>query len=652
MTKPKSKQNTEKEAKYDASKIRVLQGLEAVRKRPAMYIGSTDEHGLHHILYEVLDNSVDEAIAGYCDHITVTLKEDGSIEVVDNARGIPVDIHPQTKKSALETIMTNLHAGGKFDNSVYKTSGGLHGVGIKCTNALSEWMQTTSYKDGYEYTQRYERGKVKSKVEKVGKTDYSGTKHAFKPDREIFGNSKFNIQTIIEKCREHAYLTGGLRFTIIDERKEEDKANKKDTPSIYELYFEDGIKAFIKYININTKTLGNVFYTEGKDDDIIVEVAIQYTNKMNENVRCYTNNILNPDGGTHLSGFRAALTKSINSYASDQKLLKNEEDSLSGDDAREGISAVVSVKVPDPQFEGQTKIKLNNPEVKSAVYKVLKDALDTFFEENPRDAKSIIGKAILAYKARKAAKAARDAVIRKGAFDGAGLPGKLADCASNDPEESELYLVEGDSAGGSAKQARDRTTQAVLPLKGKPMNSQKYRIDRVLNNPETKDMVSAFGCGIGDTLDTGKLRYNKLIILSDADVDGLHITTLILTLLYRFFKPLIEQGFVYVAQPPLFKVEVGKKRYYLISNEDKEEFKRKIQSQGKTLTVSRFKGLGEMDPEQLWETTMSPETRVLKQVTIKDAEAADETFEMLMGPEVPPRRRFIQSNARYAVLDV
>ncbi|MBD3329308.1 DNA gyrase subunit B [Candidatus Dojkabacteria bacterium] len=654
MAKAKSdtKPELKGDAKYDASKIRVLQGLEAVRKRPAMYIGSTDEHGLHHILYEVLDNSVDEAIAGYCDHITVTLKKDGSIEVLDNARGIPVDIHPQTKKSALETIMTNLHAGGKFDNSVYKTSGGLHGVGIKCTNALSEWMQTTSYKDGYEYTQRYERGKVKTKVEKVGKTTYSGTKHAFKPDSKIFGDAKFNITTIIEKCREHAYLTGGLRFSIIDERKDADKALKGKKPSVYELYFEDGIKAFIKYININTKTLGKIFYTEGKDEDIIVEVAIQYTNKMNENVRCYTNNILNPDGGTHLSGFRAALTKSINSYASEQKLLKNDSDSLSGDDAREGISAVISVKVPDPQFEGQTKIKLNNPEVKSAVYKVLKDALDTFFKENPRDAKNVIGKAILAYKARKAAKAARDAVIRKGAFDGAGLPGKLSDCASNNPEESELYLVEGDSAGGSAKQARDRTTQAVLPLKGKPMNSQKYRIDRVLNNPETKDMVSAFGCGIGDTLDTSKLRYNKIIILSDADVDGLHITTLILTLLYRFFKPLIEQGFVYVAQPPLFKVEIGKKRYYLISNEDKEQFKKKAESKGKKVVVSRFKGLGEMDPEQLWETTMSPETRVLKQVTIQDAEKADETFEMLMGPEVPPRRRFIQSNAKYAILDV
>ncbi len=695
--------------KYDASSIRVLQGLEAVRKRPAMYIGSTDINGLHHILYEVIDNAVDEAIAKYCDHVIITLNEDLSISVEDNGRGIPVDKHEQSGKSALEIIMTNLHAGGKFEKGAYKTSGGLHGVGIKCTNALSEWMETTVYKDGYEYVQRYARGEVKSEVKKIGATTKKGTKHTFKPDSEIFDTIRFNLDTIIKKCREHAYLTAGLRFTIIDNRteqqaeqsiqkseaqidddqkainientqleeqtdeaendssntvttaksediKSDDSKNKTQQfahgTKIYELYFEDGVKSFVRYLNIDDKILGDVFYVSQEDEGVVVEVALQYNDSLNELVKCYTNNILNPEGGTHLAGFRGALTKAINNYAEKNELLKGLKVALEGEDVREGLTAVISVKVADPQFEGQTKIKLNNPEVKSAVQKVVKEGLDTFFSEHPADAKLIIGKTILACKARAAAKAARDAVIRKGVLESGGLPGKLSDCQSKEASECELYLVEGDSAGGSAKQGRDRKFQAVLPLKGKPMNSQKYRIDRVLANPELKDLISALGVGVGDTLNTENLRYHKLILMCDADVDGLHIITLILTLLYRYFRKLITDGYVYVAQPPLFKVEVGKEKYYFLSDEDKDKFIAKLKEKNKTGIVSRFKGLGEMMPEQLWDTTMNPATRALKRVAIEDAQEADKVFEMLMGDEVPPRRRFIMSYAKMADLDV
>ncbi|HNZ70826.1 MAG TPA: DNA gyrase subunit B [Candidatus Dojkabacteria bacterium] len=695
--------------KYDASSIRVLQGLEAVRKRPAMYIGSTDINGLHHILYEVIDNAVDEAIAKYCDHVIITLNEDLSLSVEDNGRGIPVDKHEQSGKSALEIIMTNLHAGGKFEKGAYKTSGGLHGVGIKCTNALSEWMETTVYKDGYEYVQRYARGEVKSEVKKIGPTTKKGTKHTFKPDSEIFDTIRFNLDTIIKKCREHAYLTAGLRFTIIDNRtdqqaeqslqksesqidddekainientqleeqtdeaendssktvviansediKPDDSKNKTKQfahgTKIYELYFEDGVKSFVRYLNIDDKILGDVFYVSQEDEGVVVEVALQYNDSLNELVKCYTNNILNPEGGTHLAGFRGALTKAINNYAEKNELLKGLKVALEGEDVREGLTAVISVKVADPQFEGQTKIKLNNPEVKSAVQKVVKEGLDTFFSEHPADAKLIIGKTILACKARAAAKAARDAVIRKGVLESGGLPGKLSDCQSKEASECELYLVEGDSAGGSAKQGRDRKFQAVLPLKGKPMNSQKYRIDRVLANPELKDLISALGVGVGDTLNTENLRYHKLILMCDADVDGLHIITLILTLLYRYFRKLITDGYVYVAQPPLFKVEVGKEKYYFLSDEDKDKFIAKLKEKNKTGIVSRFKGLGEMMPEQLWDTTMNPATRALKRVAIEDAQEADKVFEMLMGDEVPPRRRFIMSYAKMADLDV
>ena len=637
-------------SEYGASNIQVLQGLEAVRKRPAMYIGSTDRNGLHHIFTEILDNSVDEAIAGYCSRIWVTLELDGSISVKDNGRGIPVEIHPQTKVSTLETVMTNLHAGGKFDDGAYKVSGGLHGVGMKCTNALSEWMITTVTRDGGIYRQEYKRGIPQAPVKKVGSIDDSitGTEHRFLPDDEIFSETTFDFKEIIKKCRQHAYLTAGLRITVKDLRVEQGHA-----PKIFDLYFEDGIKSYVLFMNIDEKFVNEQpFYVNKENEGVLVEAAIQYTNSMDENVKCYTNNIINPEGGTHLAGFRTALTSAINTYAQKSELLKGLTSTLNGDDVREGLTAVISVKVANPQFEGQTKIKLNNPEVKNAVAKVIRDELLIYFDEHPKEAKAIIDKAILSYKAKAAAKAARDAVIRKSALESTALPGKLADCISSNPADSELYIVEGDSAGGSAKQGRDRHTQAVLPLRGKIINTHKYRVDRVLGNNEFKDITTALGVGIGTTLDIAKLRYHKIVIMSDADVDGLHITTLVLTLLYRFFKPLIDGGYVYVAQPPLHKVEIGKKKYYFLNDNEKDEFVRKAKAAGKVPVSNRFKGLGEMNPGQLWETTMSPETRVLKQVKIDDAEEAEKVFEMLMGTEVPPRRRFIQKYAKRANLDV
>lgn len=638
-----------KKSDYGASNIQVLQGLEAVRKRPAMYIGSTDRVGLHHIFTEILDNSVDEAIAGYCSRIWVKLFKDGSISIKDNARGIPVEMHPQTKVSTLETVMTNLHAGGKFDDGAYKVSGGLHGVGMKCTNALSEWMITTVKRDGGIYQQEYRRGIPQHPVKKVGSIqNETGTEHRFLPDDQIFTETDFDFKEIVRKCRQHAYLTAGLRISIEDERVEEGHSNK-----IYDLYFEDGIKSYVLFMNIDEKLVNEIpFYVNKEQDEVVVEAAIQYTNSMDENVKCYTNNIINPEGGTHLAGFRTALTSAINTYAQKSELLKGLTTTLNGDDVREGLTAVVSVKVADPQFEGQTKIKLNNPEVKNAVAKVIRDQLLIYFDEHPKEAKAIIDKAILSYKAKAAAKAARDAVIRKSALESTTLPGKLADCISSDPKECELYIVEGDSAGGSAKQGRDRHTQAVLPLRGKIINTHKYRVDRVLGNNEFKDITTALGVGIGTTLDISKLRYHKVIIMSDADVDGLHITTLVLTLLFRFFKPLIDGGYIYVAQPPLHKVEIGKKKYYFINDNDKDIFVKKAKAAGKSPVANRFKGLGEMNPGQLWETTMSPESRVLKQVHIEDAEEAEKVFEMLMGNEVPPRRRFIQKYAKKAILDI
>lgn len=633
------------QSKYKVSDIQVLKGLEAVRKRPAMYIGSTDTNGLHHIFTEILDNSVDEAIAGYCDNIWVTLNKDGSITVRDNGRGIPVDKHPETKVSTLETVMTNLHAGGKFEKGAYKVSGGLHGIGMKCTNALSEWMITTVHFDGGTYQQEYARGVPKEPVKKIGDTKESGTEHTFLPDKEIFKDAFFSFDTIVKKCRQHAYLTAGLKITIID--------NSNDKKRKYALYFEDGIKSYVQFLNLESKTVGeDPFYMKSEEDDIVVEVALQYTEGMEENVLCYTNNIINPEGGTHLAGFRTAITTALNGYAQKSELLKGVDGTLNGADVREGLTAIISIKIADPQFEGQTKIKLNNREVKSVVAKVVRDGLLTYLEENPQEAKNIVGKAVLANKAKAAAKAARDAVIRKSALESTTLPGKLADCTSRDPKESELFIVEGDSAGGSAKQGRDRHTQAILPLRGKIMNTQKYRVDRVLTNSEFNDITTALGVGIGETLDTSKIRYYKIIIMSDADVDGLHITTLVLTLLFRFFRPLIEEGYVYVAQPPLYKVEIGKKKYYFLNDEEKSKFVNEAKANGKEPVENRFKGLGEMNPEQLWETTMNPETRVLKKIEIEDAKEADKIFEMLMGTEVPPRRRFIQMHATKANLDI
>ena len=630
---------------YSASNIQVLKGLEAVRRRPAMYIGSTDVHGLHHIFIEILDNSVDEAIAGYCNHIWVTLNKDGSLTVKDNGRGIPVETHAETKVSTLETVMTNLHAGGKFESGAYKVSGGLHGVGMKCTNALSEWMITTVSRDGGVYQQKYERGAPVAPVEKIADTNETGTEHTFMPDAEIFSTTEFDFNTIVKKCRQHAYLTAGLRISVIDDSEGKHRQ--------YDLYFEDGIKSYVQFLNLEEKVIGDEpFYMNKQEDNIVVEIAMQYTDGMDEDVRCYANNIINPEGGTHLAGFRTAITSAVNTYAQKAELLKGLSGTLSGDDVREGLTAVVSVKVPSPQFEGQTKMKLNNPEVKSVVGKVVRDELLTFLTENPQVAKEVIGKAVLANKAKAAAKAARDAVIRKSALETTTLPGKLADCTSRDPAESELFIVEGYSAGGSAKQGRDRHTQAILPLRGKIINTHKYRVDRVLENSEFNDITTALGVGIGDTFDISKLRYHKVIIMSDADVDGLHITTLVLTLFFRFFRPLIENGYVYVAQPPLHKVEIGKKKYYFLNDEEKNEFVAKAKAEGKNPIANRFKGLGEMNPEQLRETTMDPANRVLKRVHIEDAEEAEKTFEMLMGTEVPPRRRFIQTHAAKAILDI
>ncbi|MBN2100316.1 DNA topoisomerase (ATP-hydrolyzing) subunit B [Candidatus Dojkabacteria bacterium] len=649
----KKKTKQEQTDKYDASKIRVLKGLEAVRKRPAMYIGSTDEKGLHHIVYEAVDNSIDEAMAGFCDRIDIAIHKDGSISIEDNGRGIPVDKHPDTGKSALETAMTNLHAGGKFEKGAYKVSGGLHGVGVKCTNALSEWMETEVFKDGKIYFQKYKKGKAVSEVKVKGKTDKEhGTRHTFFPDPEIFEVTDFNFNIIVKRSRQQAYLTAGVRFHLVDERG--------DKPKVHNLYFEGGIKSYVRALDLDKKAISSVFYVNNTMDDVLVEVALQYTDSIKSSMLAFTNNIENTEGGTHEVGFKMALTKAFNTYLSKldngnskKNGKKDKMPSLSGDDVREGLTAVISVKVPDPQFEGQTKMKLNNPEVKGIVAKVVKEGLDLFLAENPDDANKVMEKAILAFRARAAAKAAREAVIRKGALDGAALPGTLADCSSKDPAESELYIVEGESAGGSAKQGRDRTTQAVLPLRGKPINSEKYRIDRVLKNDRFTEMVTALGCGIGESLDLSKLRYHKVILMNDADVDGAHITTLVLTFLYRHMPELIEEGYVYVAQSPLYRAVIGKNKYYLIDEDAKEEFVKDIIKKGKSEPkVSRFKGLGEMNPTELWETTMDPETRVLKLITIEDAEDADRTFEMLMGTEVPPRRRFIQSHAKSANLDI
>ena len=558
---------------YDASKITVLEGLEAVRKRPAMYIGDSGIEGLHHLVKEIVDNSIDEALGGFCNQIKLTLNDDGSVTIEDNGRGIPVDIHPQKKISALEVIMTSLHSGGKFDNSSYKVSGGLHGVGSAVVNALSSYMKVEVHKDGKVWVQEYERGKPKAAVKSIGNSGKTGTIITFNPDSEIFDTVEFNFKKILQKYRQQAYLTAGLTFVLKDERKIRPQADA-DTPKVYTYHFEGGIKSYVKNINRHQKTIHNdIFYVNKEEDNVNVEVALQYTNDLQERVLTFANNIINPEGGTHLQGFRIALTKGLNDYLDSVATEKEKEINFAGEDTREGLTAIISVKVPDPQYEGQTKIKLNNPEVTQIVRKVVEEGLNTYLDEHPQTGKQIISRSILAHKARKAAKAAREAVVRKGALEGGTLPGKLADCSTRNPEESELYVVEGDSAGGSAKQARDRRTQAIFPLRGKPLNSEKYRLDRVFSNQEIKELVVAIGAGVGDTFDEEKMRYHKIVLMNDADVDGEHITTLMLTLFFRHLKDVITKGYLYVAQPPLFKIEVSSNESYWVLDEEEQKTK-------------------------------------------------------------------------------
>jgi len=630
---------------YDASKIQVLEGLEAVRKRPGMYIGSTSTSGLHHLIWEVLDNSIDEAMAGHCDTIHVNINKDGSVSVEDNGRGIPVDRVEKTGKSALETVLTVLHAGGKFggESSGYKVSGGLHGVGISVVNALSEWVKAEVYRDGEHYEQEYKVGVAKSKIKIVGKSKQTGTKMTFYPSEKIFDSIEFDYKVIKTRVRQQAYLTKGVHIFLIDERE---KIHQRDA-----FYFDKGIVSYVSHLNEGKDPLGDIFYIEKDSEEGKVEVALQYTDSFQEVIYGFANNIFTPEGGMHITGFKSALTRTVNNYARKSNFLKDKDESFQADDAREGLTAVVSVKLADPQFEGQTKAKLGNAEMRTAVESVINQALSEFLEENPDSARAIIGKCLLTSRARRAAKAARDSIVRKGALDGLTLPGKLADCSSKKAEESELFVVEGDSAGGSAKQGRDRVYQAILPLKGKILNTEQARMDRVLSNEEIKSLVIALGTAIGDIFDADKIRYHKLIIMTDADVDGAHIRTLILTLFYRYFRELIDRGYLYIAQPPLFKLNKGKKSWYVQSEEEKDEIVTREEIDVKN--IQRYKGLGEMNPEQLWETTMDPDRRNLLQVTIDDAEEADRIFEILMGDMVLPRRKFIQTHARdVANLDI
>jgi len=628
---------TQTNARYDASAIQVLEGLEAVRRRPGMYIGSTDVRGLHHLVYEIVDNSVDEALAGFCDRIEVTIHADSSVRVRDNGRGIPVDIHPKVGKSALEVIMTTLHAGGKFGGGGYKVSGGLHGVGASVVNALSEWLEVTVRRDGKIYRQRYERGVPVTPVEVIGETDVEdhGTETVFLPDRQIFRTLDYQTDVLLQRFREVAYLTSGLTIHFLDERS--------DTEMTF--YFEGGIVSFVRHLNKMKEILQpQPFYVKREVNGCIVEVAIQYTDSFAESTHSFANNINTIDGGTHVTGFKAALTRAINEYARRHGLLKENDPNLSGEDVREGLTAIISVMLPEPQFEGQTKAKLGNAEVAGIVQSVVYESFTSYLEENPSIARRIIEKCLTAARAREAARKARELVQRKGALDTFSLPGKLADCTERDPAKAELYIVEGDSAGGSAKQGRDRRFQAVLPLRGKILNVEKARLDRMLHNEEIRALITALGTGIGDQYDRSKLRYHRIILMTDADVDGAHIRTLLLTFFFRYLEGLIVDGHLYIAQPPLYRLQSGKEVYYVYSDEERDAILNR--GDGKTWDVQRYKGLGEMNPEQLWETTMDPARRTLLQVTIEDAVKADETFNMLMGSAVPPRKRFIQAHAR------
>jgi DNA gyrase subunit B len=626
---------------YGADQIQILEGLEAVRKRPGMYIGSTSAKGLHHLVYEIVDNAVDEALAGFCTEIEVTIHEDNSVTVVDNGRGIPVGINKKAGLPAVEVVFTILHAGGKFGGGGYKVSGGLHGVGASVVNALSEWLEVTIHKDGKMYRQRYERGQVMYPLKEIGTTDKQGTMVTFLPDKQIFEETVFDYDTLKQRLREMAFLTKGIRITLIDERGEE-KEEKT-------FHYEGGIKEYVAYLNRNKDPLyETIIYCEGTKNNVWVEVAMQHNDSYTEGCYSFVNNITTPEGGTHLVGFKNALTKTFNDYARTQKFLKDNEQNLSGEDIREGLSAIISVKIEEPQFEGQTKQKLGNSEARGAVESVVAEQLTYFLEQNPAVAKLICEKSILAQRARDAARKARDLTRRKTALESASLPGKLADCSDKNPENCEIYIVEGDSAGGSAKTARSRATQAILPLRGKILNVEKARLDHILANKEIKAMITAFGTGIYDDFDISKLRYHKIIIMTDADVDGAHISTLLLTFFYRFMPELIRQGYVYLAQPPLYKVEKGKLVRYAYSDDELKEILTEI-GRDNNNKIQRYKGLGEMDSDQLWETTMDPEKRVLLKVAIDEETESeiDVTFTTLMGDKVEPRREFIEKNAKY-----
>lgn len=687
--KPANDDSKSKKGSYGADQITVLEGLDPVRKRPGMYIGTTGPDGLHHLIWEVFDNSRDEAMGGYADDIEVALLPGNRIRVVDNGRGIPVDIHKQTKVSALETIMTTLHAGGKFggDGSGYKVSGGLHGVGVSVVNALSINTKAEVHKDGGFYVQEYKRGKPVAKVKKVRATDFQGTIITFEPDIEIFKEIKFEWNRIASHLRQQAYLVKGVRIGVIDAREYTGKIDVEDTIYVRDLglhtpsqtfYFEQGLRSLVAFNNRFQKPIHkSIFYAEKELDGVSVEIALQYVDDISARLTAFANNIYNPEGGTHVTGFKTALTRTLNTYARKNNIVKESEENFTGDDVLEGITAVVSVKMPDIQFEGQTKAKLGSVEARGAVESVFNELFSDFLETHPEEGRAICSKSLLALKARKAAKAAKDSVLRKGALDGMTLPGKLADCQSKSAEESELFIVEGDSAGGSSKQGRDRRTQAVLPLRGKILNVERARLDRMLASNEIRALVVALGTAIGDLFDLSRLRYHKIIIATDADVDGAHIRTLLLTLFYRYFRQVIDGGFLYIAQPPLYKIKRGKEIHYAYSDEEKnnilgddiklleevevaetedeeseEEVEEKKVAKAKKPHLQRYKGLGEMNPEELWETTMDPARRVLKQVTIADAQDADRVFDILMGTDVPARKTFIQSNAKTANLDI
>ena len=638
---------TEVNNEYGADQIQILEGLEAVRKRPGMYIGSTSIRGLHHLVYEIVDNSVDEALAGYCTEINVSIEKDNSITVIDNGRGIPVGINHKANKPAVEVVFTVLHAGGKFGGGGYKVSGGLHGVGASVVNALSEWLEVRIHKDGKLYQQRYERGKVMYPLKEIGTTDHNGTEVRFLPDKEIFEETEFDYNTLRQRLREMAFLTKGIKIVLRDNRLEE--------PKIRTFHYEGGIKEYVEYLNKSKENLYNdIIYCEGQRGDVYVEVALQHNDSYQESTYSFVNNITTPEGGTHLTGFRNAITKTFNDYARSMKLLKDSDPNLSGEDLREGLTAIISIKISEPQFEGQTKQKLGNSEARGAVESVVSEQLTYFLEQNPSIAKIICDKAVLAQRARDAARKARDLTRRKTALDSTTLPAKLADCSDKDPKNCEIYIVEGDSAGGSAKTARNRATQAILPLRGKILNVEKARLDRILGNAEIKAMITAFGTGIDEDFDISKLRYDKIVIMTDADVDGAHIATLMLTFLYRFMPELIRQGHVYLAKPPLYKIEKNKMVRYAYDDKELDEILTEI-GRDSNNKIQRYKGLGEMDAEQLWDTTMDPEKRILLRVTIEEGTESeiDVVFNTLMGDKVEPRREFIEENAQYVTnLDI